>query len=442
MADHLFDDSRPPPNPLKIKYDGPAYDNGPWLSYPSRLGWPYKKEDTMADTRRLSLPAGQGAYLECWLYFGFLHAVFGDIQYKDFLYQADGKQYLTTKSLRRYIDDALKTSREKGGKDAGVFGQCSLSDFSDIKAHSDFILNSSMGRANIRPEMFFAITVLHSSLLWVFEHPTVNKNKKKTRSLVTRASVDPWASHQMRLQGWCPSEIAFFKIFSSVIPQALSLQLTRPGKEKNPEGFDVHASCTEVDCANNHVNEATYKTRHDTPDCSCEHVQFPIEKVKEILRKGKIPLVRISGSEDAPATVDIVEYRSGRDYIALSHVWADGLGNATANSLPSCQLHRLKSKASKLLWDKSSVPGSWDSPLDALQVSGRHMRLAAKSLGRSADRETFVWVDTLCVPLDDTTRKLAIRSMKTVYEKGEQDQNRYSVRYLTDIFTSPSGHGG
>ncbi|ROV93518.1 hypothetical protein VSDG_06812 [Cytospora chrysosperma] len=45
-------------------------------------------------------------------------------------------------------------------------------------------------------------------------------------------------------------------------------------------------------------------------------------------------------------------------YVAISHVWADGLGNPTANALPGCQVDRLTSLVAKL--QKSTVDDTDD----------------------------------------------------------------------------------
>lgn len=56
---------------------------------------------------------------------------------------------------------------------------------------------------------------------------------------------------------------------------------------------------------------------------------------------GKIEVVYIPlVTAHAGATVDIPV--SDVTFVAISHVWADGLGNPSANKLPQCQLSRLQ----------------------------------------------------------------------------------------------------
>jgi hypothetical protein len=84
------------------------------------------------------------------------------------------------------------------------------------------------------------------------------------------------------------------------------------------------------------------------------------------------------------------EYKQRREsyqpYVAFSHVWSNGLGNARQNCLPKCQLRRLGNLASKLYnnGDNLEIP--------------------------------LFWIDTLCVPIEKGERTLAISMMDKVYK--------------------------
>lgn len=418
MADHLFGPSRLPQEPLKIEYNGPSYDGGPWHSYPCRQGW--RPESPTTELKDLFIHPSQNLHLECWLYFGVLHAVFGQVRHEHFLHIENSRIYLTSAYLQQYVDEALAASGKSKDGNKIIFGRCSLPEFRAVEIGMASVLSSDAGRSAIRPEMLFAIRVLHASLTHAVDK-RLGKESLKVLMPPAHVARDEWAEEQLRAKGWCPSELSCFTNFGSVLSQAYALQLRRPNKRPDTAERDRHVRCTAGECMENFIDETKpYETKHDPPHCRCEHVQVPIEKVRAILRNGGIPLVRVHGSGDAPANEEILEQRPGRNYVALSHVWSDGLGNKGANSLPSCQLHRLKEKAVELLWDGSYVPGAWDNPVSALHVSGRHVLHAAMSLTHSARDDALIWVDTLCVPLDDETRKLAIRGMKRVYEKGKR----------------------
>ena len=69
-------------------------------------------------------------------------------------------------------------------------------------------------------------------------------------------------------------------------------------------------------------------------------------------------------------------------YIAIFHVWSDGLGKARANTLPQCQLRRLQDHIDDLYESSGPIP---------------------------------FWIDTICVPLERQARKTAIYRMGQTY---------------------------
>ncbi len=75
-------------------------------------------------------------------------------------------------------------------------------------------------------------------------------------------------------------------------------------------------------------------------------------------------------------------------YVAISHVWADGRGNAKENSLPRCQL--------------------------------RYIQNAVNELYESRHHPVPFWIDTLCVPLLKPLRKLSIHQMQKIYREADK----------------------
>ena len=71
----------------------------------------------------------------------------------------------------------------------------------------------------------------------------------------------------------------------------------------------------------------------------------------------------------------------GGSYLAISHVWADGLGSTSEAGLPRCQVERLAALA------RSLVPESG-----------------------------AFWIDSLCVPRASDLRKTAIKAMGRTYK--------------------------
>lgn len=140
----------------------------------------------------------------------------------------------------------------------------------------------------------------------------------------------------------------------------------------------------------------------------CQSLHIDSQKLASMLRNGKIPIIRLGMEPEQGLCIGIVEYSSDIDYIAISHVWADGLGNPIANSLPVCQLNYLFS----ILHSKSTQRAS------RLLERGRH----AASL--------HLWIDVLCIPPAgqrsttmnesgtndfDMVKNLAIQRMNRIY---------------------------
>ena len=110
------------------------------------------------------------------------------------------------------------------------------------------------------------------------------------------------------------------------------------------------------------------------------------------MQKEQIPLLRINDySEEIPVTV--VASTDETSYVALSHVWADGLGNPNATALPRCQLLRMR----KLIKDLNKPIASEDPKHPA---------------------EMLLWCDTLCCPVKSMeAKRTALRLMYRTYEE-------------------------
>ncbi len=142
-----------------------------------------------------------------------------------------------------------------------------------------------------------------------------------------------------------------------------------------------HAGCTIQQCLVDQIDEAHYQTMHAREDCKCHFVGPDMEKVHAILEKGDIPVISpIFDAKDIEHPLDVLKATPTLRYVALSHVWSDGLGNARDNTVPACQLEFICEAVKQV------------GPVDG------------------------IWFDTLCVPLrPEESRKAAIRLMRRTY---------------------------
>ncbi|KAL2810284.1 hypothetical protein BJX63DRAFT_423227 [Aspergillus granulosus] len=357
MADHLFSPSEPP-KPIRVKYHGPLYDGGDWDEYPMRQGWESEPGTEVFPVGQI--PQELHPTIECWLYFGMLHYIFGDqLDQSDFLLpegddEGQQQQFITTKHLEKYVGSDKQW--KKNGLGARVI--------------------------EIVPKVWFFLREREAQ--------------------------------QMVQNGWCPLDAEKCRQIGVELDTPAYLQQlvrTKPAWNKR-----THEHCKKTECVADNVDESLYVTRHVHEDCSCEHLQAEVEQLHAILLDGGIPLVQITpcgGEENRTYEIAIVKKRSSKRYIAVSHVWADGLGNPFANSLPTCQLGLLYEHARILLTDKEYVPQYENGPFGSLHTGAA--RLAHFAGSRRGDNSVLLWIDTLCIPHEREVRSLAIQRIRDVY---------------------------
>lgn len=151
-----------------------------------------------------------------------------------------------------------------------------------------------------------------------------------------------------------------------------------------------HSCCTSDSCIANRIDPETYETKHASPGCDCAFLQDPsggAASATRILQSGDIPVLTVTSNPDwTSPTLSVIPSRGIR-YVALSHVWSDGLGNPRSNALPTCQLQKLQE------WVDDLYPES--------------------------SEHTAFWIDTLCVPLTTQERKKAIQLMGETYRAAD-----------------------
>lgn len=180
--------------------------------------------------------------------------------------------------------------------------------------------------------------------------------------------------------GWCPLVVRL--ISGSCAFQYAS---TRPPARGDVQY--VHDACTSQSCVVNNVDTNTYQNRH-APGARCERCTYvtpPLGRVVGLLESGQVPVVRVhhdSGDDRAIPAVIPTSF-STTPYVAISHVWSDGLGSTTEVGLPSCQILRL-----------------------------------ARLVSQVAPNGHF-WIDSLCVPARRDMRKRAIQLMAETYRRAD-----------------------
>ncbi|OSD04598.1 hypothetical protein PYCCODRAFT_1363918 [Trametes coccinea BRFM310] len=181
---------------------------------------------------------------------------------------------------------------------------------------------------------------------------------------------------RMLSAGWCPYTISIPFIQGTPIPVLSNIIHLDPFVRDDPQ---EHQHCTGNSCKFYTIDIPSYVPRHADDACSCSSVKPLLQGVTDLLAEDTIPVVVFDGAQL------VVKRSSEVPYVAISHVWADGLGSTTEDGLPSCQIARVSRLARQLL-----------------PASGAF------------------WMDSLCVPALHDLRKRAIKLMAKTYADADK----------------------
>jgi hypothetical protein len=150
--------------------------------------------------------------------------------------------------------------------------------------------------------------------------------------------------------GWCPSELAMIFGSFSIAGIYFLRHLERPNRNhihraepQGPETGSVESSMRKPECSNRHyslyqLDQESYETKH-TEDCpGCKEMHVEADELLAILVRRQIPLVAAISEKETQTTIKLQPHLGTTPYLALSHVWADGLGNLARNGIPRCQM--------------------------------------------------------------------------------------------------------
>ncbi|KAL4741110.1 hypothetical protein BDV11DRAFT_183781 [Aspergillus similis] len=391
-----------------------SYEYHDFLTYPEHEGW----DITRLFNGDFTEHKNAAPFLQNWLFFGVLWEVFGPIGKGRKLHYVKEQHnhphgVITVAGLEEhileltsFISSTLRTEHKSTAQQIGRrIEQClrTVSRFCRIaKCEGD--PRPGFTTWPLSPEIDLSIRTLGQRLSWSFATgvmPLVFSSD--TGRLEFPCAWLP--IKRLQESGWCPSEIALVEETFTSASAYYTSQLESPPSATEKD----HSWCTRSLCMARQLNEETYRTAHTSSDCDCQHYGPLIDEVVSIIRSGGVPLLSITPTKKAPyIKVEVEKYTEGKRYIAFSHVWSDGLGNPSANTLPQCQLLRIRSLLDELVSGIRSV--------DLVN------RLAFRELWKKKFHgpSLLFWMDTMCIPVAEEHRELrsvAIKSMKAVYER-------------------------
>lgn len=415
--DHLF--LREGQNALYYRtpcvYDDNLEDFPPFVQYPGILGWNIEDVNYRANwsidpkfltsrPRKSKRQAEQ--LLQGWLFFGLLKTFFHQgiapvFQESD----GSGRCYVNTRQLphllgiqRQYY---LNSSAEHLGNLLLLMKHC----LNQTSTAMEFIAKDY---SRIDSGIVYSIAVLGHTL----ENFIAKRRSDRANDLPEFENILPLKSwrldsvdnpdmltRHLNAVGWCPSEIRRISLLDPGSKYLVS-QMDRPHPELS-HGND----CTAFRCVAYNMDKSSYKTEHVCEFSNCEWFQADTTTLDSILFADHIPVIVLEFKADVPGRLRIEKASDFPEYVAISHVWSDKLGNPKNNAMPLCQVHRLA-------------------------------RMVKALPSTSASAVSF-WIDTLCCPvLSDAARKQAIRLMRRTYM--EASKVLVVEKYLTvnDVFNT------
>ena len=357
----------------------------PFLEYPGRKGKPwlvvevgqvlFELYDNVSPTHK-SEPE---CLLQTWLFFGLLAEVLGDLyDHSVFVTESSdtGERILSTKDLQFLLEKRITwvatLERTVQKQLYEHVGKC-------------IDITWKARRSDLDPRVKYSIGAVAELIASAIDksHLKAFPGSDRCQKPFANGFYTEEIKERMVEANWCPNDFARVRAkFNSIQLLFYYSRMKKPSSELH------HRNCTEDRCVAHSINLSQYRTRH-CEGCEeegiCEDVSIDNQPIMNILQSGALPLLLIKRRTDEPRKVSVElcsSENTGNNYVAISHVWADGMGNPKANSLPQCQLARL-----------SDIVDSMDD----------------------GGQRAMIWLDTFCCPVDPDAKKIALSRMRRTY---------------------------
>ena len=370
-----------------------VYDNagiGAWATFPERCGWSVREmaADDFDFTRQHRNTLGHAAsMLQAWLYFGMIQLVTGlPATTQDYIrLNHRGQLVVTTQKLPEHLErytQGLRSVSEKGrpGIIAGMDKTLKM---------WQLCFSSCAGKNSPLPaEVVLSMMILFKTLIYakLSVFPDSGEPAEAWYG-TTREFMD------RRLQdiGCCSMDVYRLNQRLSSLAQYYisSLDLRKESRS--------HEKCSHTQCVALQIDEKTYKARHTSKGCTCAMEVVGQPELRASVKRDSIPTITFSNTSGL--RMQDLNTQLGKPhcpYVAISHLWADGLGNPHQNAMPRCQLALLQERVNAVY--TSTEGGGSLQGMESLNVP--------------------FWIDTLCVPAQECEeKKPAIASMALIYKE-------------------------
>jgi len=375
----------------RFRYDGLGFHN-----YPDRVGIDTNAliEDRLPLALRHSAP-----FLQVWLWFGILGEAFrlssheitapNRASWRLFVKTLNNREYLCTNRLKDVLSYEIGSSSFFYNQWRMIrLASCiaTATAFISKAQQAPFIrdININLAETAELPDVFLillASSILCQTLTNGFDVSQQVGFGGPHVVLVSKLHSLELVNSLLIKAGWCRREIhrlprdAVFRYYLTFqyhnFQKNFGKKLTRDGNRE----------CQQV-------KTTGLSPQHIHAGCSCAFTTASALAIEAVIRKGRFPLFRFKKREsDTTCSLEICEVEPNvkilSSYVAISHVRMAGLGNDSANALPSCQLSLLQGLVDQL---DSTTPNG-----------------------------TLFWIDTLCVPLNKHLRKTALKVSRKIF---------------------------
>lgn len=342
LMDFLLLPNAPTGTPPRVRYVADtSYDGGEFNTYPARVGWAQALPNAgrvpfLSVERRIpSSDADLEPFLQNWLFFGLLHHMldpFGLFNADEYLLREDTETFITSKlllsRLQTWLDRTWLLDQHKQDQEVRRV-MFSLQCCSEVEQVLNLAEHAHFNRAT---------RMLLASVAQLVEEAVISVDTSRFDMLrrITPVKLDDDDEQHMIASGWCPSEIP--SVQNQFCCTATRIFLRCMSK---PRLGQSHLQCDQDTCHGLQILLDEYQASHFGGCGRCEMAGPDAAMVHECLASGSFPVLDVTFKSDGSVSLEAIPYTDGLLYVALSHVWADGLGNPKSMQLPCCQIVRL-----------------------------------------------------------------------------------------------------
>jgi hypothetical protein len=377
--DHLPHDIDPLHIEVPYLCTEPYAPDGAWINYPEKHGIPLEnlREGKYGRySSEIMMP-----FLQNWLYFGVIQEVLPfKLELEHFIIEKkENLRIVTTRKLPEYLERWRENSKSLSEEQRLQMWQKNVAILEVAFSFISIICNWPEGMTALL--LPFNPIIREISLSMAFLGRALDLANQEILNPGAGNNSRSWSGslllEHIEAQGWCPFLIARF---GRVVPLETIHYAATMG---SPHVKRNHRECSDDGCL--------YKagsTQHTTSKCSCQMLSPDVSKMRDIIEQKKLPLVRFETTGEGD--LKVLAGDAGATYVAMSHVWSDGLGNFVSNSMPQCQFSRIQEAVDSLYPKEKSIP---------------------------------FWMDTILIPNQEEfldIKEAAIHDMTQIYKKADK----------------------